>query len=66
MISPRAVAVQGIGFRPRLVGLQGFAPFDGVQKPDVIPYAPGGMVYPKKKKPRKRDRDDDVLLFLIR
>lgn len=65
MLSSRAVALQGIGFRPRLVALQGFSPFDDVQKPDVIPYAPGGMVYPKKA-PRKRDRDDDVLMFLLR
>lgn len=65
MLSPRAIALQGIGYRPRLVALQGFAQFDDVQKPDVIPYAPGGMVFPEKKR-RKRDRDDDVLMFLLR
>jgi hypothetical protein len=65
MLSPRAIALQGIGFKPRLVALQGFAQFDDVQKPDVIPYAPGGMVFPEKKR-RKRDRDDDVLMFLLR
>lgn len=65
MLSSRAIALQGIGYRPRLVALQGLQPFDDVQKPDIIPFAPGGMVYPKPKL-RKRDRDDDVLLFLLR
>lgn len=65
MINARAVALQGIGFRPRLVALQGFAPYETVQKPDVIPYAPGGMVFPQKKR-RRRDKDDDVLMFLLR
>lgn len=32
---------------------------------DVIPYGSGRMVYPKKK-PTRRDNDDDVLLFLLR
>lgn len=27
MLSPRAIALQGIGFEPRLVAMQGLAPF---------------------------------------
>ena len=65
MLSPRAIALQGIGFRPRLVALQGLYPQDDVQKPDVIPYGSGRMVYPERNK-RRRDRDDDVLMFLLR
>lgn len=65
MISPRAVALQGIGYRPRLVALQGFAPFETAPRPDVIPYGPGGLVFPQKKR-RRRDKDDDVLMFLLR
>ncbi|MFZ9372240.1 MAG: hypothetical protein ACO25M_10255, partial [Limnohabitans sp.] len=63
---PRAVALQGIGFSPRLVAVQGLRPFDDVQKPDIIPYGRGGMVFPEKTKKRRKDRDDDVLMFLLR
>lgn len=34
------------------------------QRPDVIPYGSGKMRVPEKK--RRRDRDDDVLLFILR
>lgn len=34
-----------------------------IRPPDVIPYG-GPMVYPKRKA-RRRDSDDDVLLFLL-
>ncbi len=33
-------------------------------RPDVIPYGSGKLRVPEKK--RRRDRDDDVLLFLLR
>lgn len=65
MLAPRAIALQGIGYRPRYVALQGLVPLDDTIRPDVIPYGRGGIVTPVKKK-RRRDRDDDVLLFLLR
>lgn len=33
--------------------------------PTVIPYGSGRLITPERKK-RRRDRDDDVLLFLLR
>lgn len=65
MLAPRAIALQGIGYRPRYVALQGFVPLGDTLRPDVIPYGRGGVVTPVKKK-RRRDNDDDVVLFLLR
>lgn len=63
-LQSRPIAVQGIGITSRHVALQGFVQL--AERPaDVIPYGYGPMVYPEKKK-RQRDKDDDVLLFLLR
>ncbi len=61
-IDSRAVALQGVGFTPRLVALQGFGALpQPAQRPEVIPgfsrrYAPA-----KKRK----DTDDDVLMAFL-
>lgn len=62
-INSRDVAVQGIGFSAGNIALQGFYR-RGAAGPDFAPTW-GPKVYPKKS-PRRRDRDDDVLLFLLR
>ena len=59
-LDKRGIAIQGVGFGPRLVGLQGLwkvthTPFE----PPVTPYLP-------QRKKRRRDTDDDVLLFILR
>lgn len=62
----REVAVQGVGFGPLSTALQGLyvRRQSGSIPPDFVPTW-GPKVYPKKS-PRRRDRDDDVLLFLLR
>lgn len=56
-VDPRAVATQGLGFAPRLVAVQGLCPAQ------TRPLGPR----PRIRRERKRhDRDDDVLIFLLR
>ena len=62
-VADREVAVQGIGFGAGSTALQGFYR-RGAAGQDFAPTW-GPKVYPKKS-PRRRDRDDDVLLFLLR
>lgn len=35
-------------------------------RPDVIPYGSGRTIHPQKTARKRRDTDDDVLLFLLR
>ena len=61
-LNPRAIAVQGVGFQPRLVGLQGLWPVsDEPTDPDPPVFAPR-----RRKKQIRHDTDDDVLLFLLK
>lgn len=55
---PTAISVQGVGFSPRLLARHGFNPLHG------IPIGGGPRVTKRPK--AKRDRDDDVLMFLLR
>lgn len=66
MLNARAIAVQGVGFGPRLTAVQGLSPFKIVTPPtgDIIPYGSGRLVRPEVKR-KRRDRDDDVLLFML-
>lgn len=43
MISPRAVAVQGVGFTPRLVAVQGFGTVEVTPLPSVSGVLVGGF-----------------------
>jgi hypothetical protein len=63
----REVALQGLGYGQGSAALQGFYRRQDtgiIVPPDFAPTW-GPKVYPKKS-PRRRDRDDDVLLFLLR
>ena len=70
MLSPRAIAVQGIGFTPRLVSVQGLWPYE---IPVVTPpgagsnYAPGARSRGDYRRPEttKRQRDDDDLALML-
>jgi hypothetical protein len=57
-LTPLAVALQGIGYLQRLVAVQGLWPTDEVvtPKPDFFPM--GRII-------RRRDTDDDALLFML-
>lgn len=57
-LDPRRVALQGLGGSVRLVALQGLAPQSA--RPMVFQ---GPAKRPRK---RRRDTDEDVLLFLLR
>ena len=67
MLNVRSLALQGIGFGPRHTALQGLVLSDGEVPtiPDVIPYGSGKWIKPEPKRDARRDRDDDVLLFLL-
>lgn len=67
MLDPRAIALQGIGFGALQTAIQGFGTEVIAPEPipDVIPYGSGRMVFPERKQ-KRRDNDDDVLLFLLR
>lgn len=53
----RGIAVQGIGFTPRLVGLQGLCLDERKVEPEPIHHVP--------RRKKRRDTDDDVLLFIL-
>lgn len=55
----RRVAVQGAGFSTRVLALQGFDPY-------MRRITPASRVKPVRRAPRRRDSDDDVLLFILR
>lgn len=64
MLNARAIALQGLGYGPRLVAVQGFA-----RATPPIAYPSGGTgrrAQPRKLPAKRRDRDDDVLMFLLR
>jgi len=69
MLSPRAIAVQGIGFSPRLVSVQGLWPIEvPVTPPDAgSNYAPGAGRSTGYRRPEitKRQRDDDDLALVL-
>lgn len=50
-LNPRAVALQGVGFSPRLMALQGFVVADA-PPPAFIDFGPGGWA-PKSKRVRQ-------------
>jgi hypothetical protein len=62
-LDARAIALQGLGFGPRLTAVQGmYAP--SAESPDTgqatsIPFRP------RPPRSKRHDRDDDVLLFLL-
>lgn len=56
-LDPRAVALQGLGFNPKFVALQGL-----VLQDEQTPTAPRRSRPIKVRKPHK---DDDVLLFIL-
>lgn len=64
MLIPRAIALQGVGYPPRLLALQGLYPVDEETPVDpnlvVMPF-----VLPRRRKKRRR-LDEETLLFLIR
>jgi len=65
MLNSRAIAVQGVGFGPRLFAVQGFSAIRAVEPPvDIVPYSSGRLVRPDAKR-KRRDQDDDVLLFML-
>lgn len=59
-LDKRAIAIQGLGFSPRLVGVQGLWP------EERTPFEPPVTRYLPQRKKRRRDTDDDVLLFILR
>lgn len=63
---PRATAVQGVGFAPRVLALQGFAPVAETPGYSVGPGAPRRPLPRELPRRQRRDTDDDVLLFLLR
>jgi hypothetical protein len=70
MLSPRGIALQGIGFSPRLVSVQGLWPI--TVAPPVAPevgsnYAPGARGSTDYRRPEitKRQRDDDDLALML-
>lgn len=69
MLSPRAIAVQGIGFSPRLVSVQGLWPFDiPVTPPDIgssLIGGVGGGTGRRRPEIIKRQRDDDDLALVL-
>lgn len=64
MLSSRAIATQGLGFGAKLTSVQGFAPAQTVVEPPFILPSRGAAVKPRVR--RRQDRDDDVLLFLLK
>lgn len=69
-LNPRAVAVQGIGFSPLLVALQGLLPSDEPPQPVVI--GPGGHPWHRHLVPgdllvaqRQQLIEEDELMLLI-
>lgn len=67
-LDSRNLALQGLGGGPLQVALQGLLPL--ADKPEELPaFAGGAGRRPRtvpRKAPARRDRDDDVLLFLLR
>ena len=67
-LDPRNLALQGVGGGPLQVALQGLLPLE--ETPAEPPAFAGGVGRrPRpstRKAPARRDRDDDVLLFLLR
>ena len=61
MLNPRVVALQGLGQTSKLVALQGLRPISTRPPVDAAPFVSA----PARKKRRRKDRDDDVLLFLM-
>lgn len=61
-IDARSIALQGIGFGARRVALQGFGFDDEAPEPQIIlpPRTRTAKVVE-----RRRDRDDDILLFIL-
>lgn len=57
-IDRRAIATQGLGFSPRMVAVQGLYPTQA-----TTPLGPRPRM---RRKPKRHDRDDDALLFLLR
>jgi hypothetical protein len=59
-LKPRAIALQGVGYSPRLVAVQGLWPVEEKRlEPPVTRHLP-------QRKKRRRDTDDDVLLFILK
>lgn len=68
MLDPRAIALQGFGSSTRFVALQGLVPLTPQPSIDAGPafYSTGRRNRPwPKKKPLRRDGDEEVLLFLL-
>lgn len=59
-LSARGIATQGVGHGPRMTALQGFVPQTAPQ-----PHPAGGRPS-RRSRDRRRDRDDDALIFLLR
>lgn len=69
MLDPRSIALQGFGSAPRFVALQGLVPLSAQPPATLGPIlsGPGRRNRPwPKKKPKHRDTDEEVLLFLLR
>jgi hypothetical protein len=67
-LSPLAIAVQGIGFNPLLIALNGFA--DAGEAANVLPgYWENMSIRPKKKAPEQKpaqvDENEELALLLL-
>lgn len=60
-LEPRSVALQGFGFVPRLVAVQGLWPTATEPEPPQEQTLGGGQRLAR----RKPHRDEDVLLFIL-
>ena len=71
MLSARAIALQGIGFSPLLVAVQGFSAYEAAVTPPSADtssaYAPGARVRDGYRRPEitQRQRDDDDLALVL-
>lgn len=63
MLTPRAIALQGVGYAPRLVALQGFAVVDGVEVFWDTSQGVAGQF--KRREYNRLLRDDELVTDLI-
>lgn len=62
MLDARAIAVQGLGSAPSVLAVQGFYPQAQMQ-PETPPQFRSRPS--PRKRDDKRDKDDDILLFIL-